>query len=43
MVELNSSVHRDLAELHAELRALTATVRRSAQRLGCDVCGAAAI
>ncbi|BEL76228.1 MULTISPECIES: YbdK family carboxylate-amine ligase [Serratia] len=39
MVELNSSVHRDLEELHAELRALTHTVRRSAQRLGCDVCG----
>ncbi|MBX9331670.1 carboxylate--amine ligase, partial [Serratia marcescens] len=25
MVELNSSVHRDLDELHAELRALTET------------------
>lgn len=39
MVELNSSVHRDLDELHAELRALTETVRRSAQRQSCDVCG----
>ncbi|WP_448178026.1 glutamate-cysteine ligase family protein, partial [Serratia marcescens] len=27
MVELNSSVHRDLDELHTELRALTHTVR----------------
>ncbi|SVK47953.1 Carboxylate-amine ligase YbdK [Acinetobacter baumannii] len=39
MVELNSSVHRDLDALHAELRALTDTVRRSARRQGCDVCG----
>ncbi|MGP3060643.1 glutamate-cysteine ligase family protein, partial [Serratia marcescens] len=32
MVELNSSVHRDLDELHTELRVLTHTVRRCVAR-----------
>ncbi len=33
MVELNSSVHRDLDELHAELRALTETTAPELRRL----------
>ncbi|VVA50137.1 Carboxylate-amine ligase YbdK [Serratia ficaria] len=39
MVELNSSVHHDIGELHDELRELCFAIRRSAQRVGCDVCG----
>lgn len=39
MVELNSSVHNNIKELHDELRELTALVCNSAQRFGCDICG----